>query len=63
LKVWRGVLLFVTSSISTAFRFEKVKGQENCYEFKAWDDEQGCRFFDHYQGEVFVIDESKRGSH
>lgn len=43
--------------------FEKVKGSENCYEFKAWDDEQGFRFFGHYEGEKFVIDELKRGLH
>ena len=27
--------------------FEKVKSKENCYEFKAWDDEEGKRFFGH----------------
>lgn len=42
--------------------FEKVKSTDD-YEFKAWDDEDGKRFFGHFENDTFIIDKLAKGVH
>lgn len=46
-----------------SLNFQEVQSKKDIFEFKAWDDGQGFRFFGHYEGGVFVIDKLQRGLH